>query len=74
MNFEPVKVGLLIRTLATMPADAAVYVEVSIPELGTYRAPLLSVGTLREANEVQLGGPYRPDAPANHDRNARRTA
>jgi hypothetical protein len=73
MNFEPVKVGLLIKTLATMPADAAVYVEVSLPESGTYRAPLLSVGTLRDVNEVHLGGPCRPDAPAAHD-HPRRTA
>lgn len=58
---EPVRVGLLLKTLATMPNDASVYVEVSLPNFGRFRAPLLSVGTLRDVNEVELGGTYRGD-------------
>lgn len=52
MNFQPVRVGLLLRTLATMPDDAEVYVV----EQGGRRVPLLGVGTLRDVNEVELGG------------------
>jgi hypothetical protein len=62
MNFEPVSVGLLRETLATMPDDAAVYVEVSTPDGYSWRAPLLGVGTLRDVNEVELSGPFRDDA------------
>lgn len=62
MNFNPVRNAGLRRVLDTMPDDAPVYVEVNIPGFGAYRAPLLGVGTLRDANEVLLSGPYRHDA------------
>jgi hypothetical protein len=58
MNFEPVKVRALKRVLAMMPDDASVYVLVA----DGGRVPLLSVATLHEANEVELGGAGPSDA------------
>jgi len=46
-----------------MPDDAKVYVEVSLPNFGRYRAPLMGLGTLRDANEVELSGPYLGETP-----------
>lgn len=61
MNFQPVKVGLLLRTLASMPENAAIYVLLPHPDGSERRAPLLSVGTLRDENVVELGGAHAPE-------------
>ena len=63
MNFDPIRAGALRRALETMPDDAKVYVEVSLPNFGRYRAPLMGLGTLRDANEVELSGPYLGETP-----------